>query len=163
MKRHVKASHASATPATDGRVIVALMGSEGLFAFDMNGNAEMAADLGVMDVGLVDDPAMQWGPASSPVIFGNMVIVQNDRHKDSFVAAYDIATGKELLAARARRLSLVGDAGDRPRRRPHARSSPTPGKYIRGFDPTDRQGAVAAVATTRRRSRCRRRSSPATW
>ena len=38
MKRHVKASHASATPATDGRVIVALLGSEGLFCFDMNGN-----------------------------------------------------------------------------------------------------------------------------
>ena len=43
MKRHVKASHASATPATDGRIIVALLGSEGLFCFDMNGNAEMAA------------------------------------------------------------------------------------------------------------------------
>ena len=49
-----------------------------------------------MDVGLVDDPGMQWGPASSPVIFGNTVLVQNDRHKNSFLAAYDLATGKEL-------------------------------------------------------------------
>ena len=96
MKRHVKASHASATPATDGRVIVALLGSEGLFCFDMNGNQKWRADLGVMDVGLVDDPCYQWGPASSPVILGNRVIVQNDRHKDSFLAAYDLATGKEL-------------------------------------------------------------------
>ncbi|MGE3342392.1 MAG: PQQ-binding-like beta-propeller repeat protein, partial [Vicinamibacterales bacterium] len=34
VKRHVKASHASATPATNGNVVVALMGSEGLYAFD---------------------------------------------------------------------------------------------------------------------------------
>ena len=61
MKRHVKASHASATPATDGRYIVALMGSEGLFCFDMNGTLKWRADLGVMDVGLVDDPELSVG------------------------------------------------------------------------------------------------------
>lgn len=33
VKRHVKSSHASATPATDGRAIVALLDSEGLFCF----------------------------------------------------------------------------------------------------------------------------------
>ena len=96
LKRHVKASHASATPATDGRSIVALLGSEGLFCFDMNGTLKWRQDLGLMDVGLVDDPSYQWGPASSPTIFDNLVIVQNDRHKDSFVAAFDLATGKEV-------------------------------------------------------------------
>jgi outer membrane protein assembly factor BamB len=96
MKRHVKASHASATPATDGRQIVAIFGSEGLFCFEMDGTLKWRQDLGVLDVGLVDDPSYQWGPASSPVIFENVVIVQNDRHKDSFVAAFDLATGKEV-------------------------------------------------------------------
>ncbi|HET9368875.1 MAG TPA: PQQ-binding-like beta-propeller repeat protein [Vicinamibacterales bacterium] len=96
IKRHVKASHASATPATNGQVIVALMGSEGLFAFDMNGRPLWRTDLGLMDTGLVDDPTYQWGPASSPVIFENRVLVQNDRHRDSFLAAYDLATGKEV-------------------------------------------------------------------
>ena len=134
MKRHVKASHASATPATDGRFIVALMGSEGLFAFDMNGDQKWRADLGVMDVGLVGDPTMQWGPASSPVILGDMVLVQNDRHKDSFLAAYDINTGRELwrtahdefpswstpaVVRAGGRIEIVTNAG----------------KYIRGFDP----------------------------
>ena len=134
MKRHVKASHASATPATNGEVIVALMGSEGLFCFDMNGTLKWRTDLGVMDVGLVDDPGYQWGPASSPVIFGNRVIVQNDRPKDSFLAAYDLATGKEvwrtthdeypswatpLIVRTDARAELVTNAG----------------KYIRGFDP----------------------------
>ncbi|MBA2301792.1 MAG: PQQ-binding-like beta-propeller repeat protein [Acidobacteria bacterium] len=134
MKRHVKASHASATPATDGRYIVALMGTEGLFAFDMNGTLKWRADLGIMDVGLVDDPGMQWGPASSPVIFGDLVLVQNDRHKGSFLAAYDLATGKEVWRAphdeypswatpavvrSAARTEIVTNAG----------------QYIRGFDP----------------------------
>jgi outer membrane protein assembly factor BamB len=134
MKRHVKASHASSTPATDGRFIVALMGSEGLFAFDMNGNQKWRADLGVMDVGLVDDPTMQWGPASSPVIMGDMVLVQNDRHKDSFLAAYDINTGRELWRSAHDELpswatpAVVRAAG-------RTEIVTNAGKYIRGFDP----------------------------
>jgi outer membrane protein assembly factor BamB len=134
MKRHVKASHASATPATDGRTIVALMGSEGLFAFDMNGNQKWRADLGVMDVGLVDDPGMQWGPASSPVIFGNMVLVQNDRHKNSFLAAYDLATGKELWrTAHEEYPSWATPAVIRTSGRTEIVTNS--GQYIRGFDP----------------------------
>lgn len=134
MKRHVKASHASATPATDGRFIVALMGSEGLFAFDMNGNQKWRADLGVMDVGLVDDPTMQWGPASSPVIFGDMVIVQNNRHRDSFLAAYDLATGKPLWQSKHEdypswATPAIVHAGGRTQIVTNA------GQFIRGFDP----------------------------
>ena len=34
----------------------------------MTGKQKWRVDLGVMDVGLVDDPGLQWGPASSPVI-----------------------------------------------------------------------------------------------
>lgn len=97
IKRHVKASHASATPATNGGVVVALMGSEGLFCFDAkDGSLRWKQDVGVMDVGLVDDPTYQWGPASSPVIAGNLVLVQNDQHTGSFLGAYDLATGKEV-------------------------------------------------------------------
>jgi outer membrane protein assembly factor BamB len=96
VKRHAKASHASATPATNGRVIVALLGSEGLFCFDMDGREKWRQDLGVMDVGLVDDPTYQWGPGSSPVIDGGLAIVQNDRHTNGFLAAYDLATGKQV-------------------------------------------------------------------
>ena len=134
LKRHVKASHASATPATDGRYIVALMGSEGLFAFDMNGNQKWRSDLGVMDVGLVDDPTMQWGPASSPVILGDMVIVQNDRHRNSFLAAFDIASGKELWRSAHEdypswATPAVVRAGGRTQIVTNA------GQYIRGFDP----------------------------
>jgi outer membrane protein assembly factor BamB len=95
IKRHAKSSHASATPATNGKVVVALFGSEGLFCFDANGTILWKQDLGVMDLGLVDDPTYQWGPASSPIIVDNLAIVQNDRHKDSYLIAFDLATGKE--------------------------------------------------------------------
>lgn len=96
VKRHVKASHASATPATNGRVIVALLGSEGLFCFDMDGTLKWRQDLGALAVGLADDPTYEWGPASSPIVDGNLVFVQNDRYKDSYVAAFDLATGKQV-------------------------------------------------------------------
>lgn len=96
VKRHVKGSHASATPATNGRVLVAMLGSEGLFAFDMTGTELWRKDLGPLRVGLADEPDYEWGPASSPVIAGDVVLVQNDRYKDSFLIAFDVRTGKEL-------------------------------------------------------------------
>ncbi len=94
-KRHVKSSHASATPTTNGRYVVALFGSEGLYAFDMAGKQLWRQDLGVLSVGLADDPTYEWGPASSPIIHGDLVIVQNDRYKDSALIAFDLATGRE--------------------------------------------------------------------
>ena len=95
VKRHAKASQASATPATDGTRVVTMMGSQGLFVYDMDGTLLWKKDLGRLDVGYVDDPSDEWGPASSPVIHEGLVIVQNDRHKDSYVAAFDVATGEQ--------------------------------------------------------------------
>lgn len=94
VKRHAKASQASATAATDGTHVVAMMGSEGLFAYDMDGRLLWKQDLGTLDHGYVDDPTDEWGPGSSPVIHDGMVIVQNDRQRDSYVAAFDVRTGE---------------------------------------------------------------------
>ena len=95
-KRHVKSSQANATPATDGRTVVALLGSQGLFAFSAEGEPLWHQDLGVLDPGLLGDTGSQWGHGSSPILAGDRVIVQVDRHRDSFLAAYDLATGKQL-------------------------------------------------------------------
>jgi len=95
VKRHSKASQASASPVTDGRHVVAMMGSEGLFAYDMNGRSLWTKDLGRLNQGYVDDPTAEWSPGSSPVIHDGVVIVQNDRHADSYVAAFDVETGAE--------------------------------------------------------------------
>ena len=94
--RHVKSSQANATPTTDGRTVVAILGSEGLYALDMQGTLKWRVDLGVLNPGLYRSPESEWGYASSPIIFENLVIVQVDRHADSYLAAFDLASGKRV-------------------------------------------------------------------
>jgi len=95
-KRHPKSSQASPSPVTDGKVVVAYFGSEGLYAYSVGGKLLWKKDLGLQNAGWFFDPDSEWGAASSPVIYKNMVILQCDRQKDSFVAAYDLKDGKEL-------------------------------------------------------------------
>ena len=38
-KRHIKSTYASATPATDGRIVVAPFGSQGVYAYDVKGTS----------------------------------------------------------------------------------------------------------------------------
>ena len=95
-KRHPKSSQASPTPATDGKVVVAYFGSEGLYAYSVDGKLLWKKDLGLQNAGWFFDPDSEWGAASSPVIHKNSVILQCDRQKDSFIAAYDLKDGKEL-------------------------------------------------------------------
>jgi outer membrane protein assembly factor BamB len=94
--RHPKASHANSTPVTDGQHVVAYFGSEGLYAYDMDGTLLWSKDLGVIDVGYVGRAEYQWSTASSPVIHDGRVIIQADSHERSFIAAFDVATGREL-------------------------------------------------------------------
>jgi outer membrane protein assembly factor BamB len=96
IKRHQKSSHANPTPATDGERVVALFGSEGLYAYDMNGTLLWKKDLGVLDSGFFQVPAAQWGFGSSPIIHDGRVIVQADVQKGSFLAAFDVKTGEQL-------------------------------------------------------------------
>jgi len=48
----------------------------------------------VLDSGWFYDADYQWEHGSSPVIYRDLVIVQADVQKDSFIAAYNIKTGK---------------------------------------------------------------------
>ena len=135
-QRHVKASQANATPATDGRTIVALFGSQGLAAFDWNGTVLWRADLGTLNPGLFGDPTSEWGHASSPVLADGRVFVQVDRHKDAFVAAFDLATGRRLwTVARNERTvwatPLFLDAGGRKE------LVVMGGYHVRAYDPAD--------------------------
>ena len=96
-KRHTKSSQASCTPATDGKYITVWFGSEGLFVFDFaTGKQIWKKDLGMMNAGWFYDPDYEWGVGSSPIIYKDRVIVQADIQKNSFVAAFDLKTGKEL-------------------------------------------------------------------
>jgi outer membrane protein assembly factor BamB len=95
-KRHIKSTYASATPATDGRILVAWFGSEGVHAFDVNGEPLWRVDLGRVDMGAYDVPDYEWGPASSPILWNGLVILQCDTQADSFVLALDARTGETV-------------------------------------------------------------------
>ena len=95
-KRHIKATYANATPATDGRHVVAFFGSQGLYAFDMDGKQLWKKDLGVLNTGAYDLPEYEWGTASSPIIYKNLVIVQCDTQEESFLLAADVKTGRTV-------------------------------------------------------------------
>jgi len=87
---HITASHASASPVTDGEHIIAFFGSRGLFSLDMQGNIVWEKDLGTMAT------RNQFGEGSSPALYGDTVVVNWDHEGDSFIAAFDKHTGKEL-------------------------------------------------------------------
>ena len=96
IKRHTKASHANTTLATDGERLIAFFGSEGLYAYDLKGKLLWKKDLGVLDAGWFTDPSAQWETGSSPILHDNVVVIQADVQKGSFLGAFDARTGKEL-------------------------------------------------------------------
>lgn len=96
VKRHTKATHCNSTPATDGRVVIAWFGSEGLFAYTTDGSLLWKKELGVLDVGPHDAPELQWGFASSPILHEGRVYLQGDIKKDPFLIALDASDGREI-------------------------------------------------------------------
>jgi outer membrane protein assembly factor BamB len=94
-RRHTKATHANTTLATDGRHIAAFFGSEGLYLFDMSGKLLWKKDLGAFDIG-PQGYDLQWGNASSPVLHEDILVLQCDQKKGSFLAAFSVKDGREL-------------------------------------------------------------------
>jgi outer membrane protein assembly factor BamB len=133
-RRHVKSTYASSTPATDGRVVVAWFGSQGVYAYDVAGHPLWKVDLGRVDVGAYDIPTYEWGPASSPIIWNGLVILQCDTQADSFILALDAATGKTVWKTERHELPSWGTPTV-------AMTSTGPelvtnaSNYIRGYDP----------------------------
>ena len=133
-RRHVKATYANATPATDGRYVVAFFGSQGLYAFDMQGRQLWKKDLGVLNAGAYDIPSYEWGTASSPIIYKDTVVVQCDMQTGSFLLASDIKTGKTLWKTPREELPSWGTptvytgAG-------RAEIITNASNFIRGYDP----------------------------
>ncbi len=96
VKRHIKASHANCTPATDGQHVVSFFGSNGIYCYDMDGQLLWKKDLGYLDMGPANAKSLQWGFSSSPVIHDNMVILQCAARNVSFVTALNIKDGSEV-------------------------------------------------------------------
>ena len=87
--RHVKGTYANATPATDGTHIAVMLGNEGLFVTDMDGRLRWRKEMAPAQ------PDWSLDAASSPLIVGDLVVVQNDWQRGGFVAAYRLADGDE--------------------------------------------------------------------
>jgi len=133
-KRHIKSTYASATPATDGRVVVAWFGSQGVYAYDLEGQILWKLDLGRIDLGAYDVPTFEWGPASSPILWNGLVILQCDTQADSFLLALDAETGEQVWKTERDELPSWGTRT----------VATTPGgeelvtnasNFIRGYDP----------------------------
>ena len=88
--RHRKSSYAASTPATDGKMVYAFFGTEGLYAYDYKGKLAWKAQLGNL-------ATLGMGTAASPILYENLVIVQCDEDNGdaSFIVALDKKTGKE--------------------------------------------------------------------
>ncbi len=96
VKRHPKSTHANTTIATDGKHVVAFFGSEGLYCYDIDGKLLWQKNFGVLRSAFFVMKNAEWEFASSPIIHKGVLIIQCDVLENSFVAAYDVKTGKEL-------------------------------------------------------------------
>jgi outer membrane protein assembly factor BamB len=134
VKRHTKSSQANSTPVTDGTRVVAAFGSIGIMAaWDMDGKPLWKTDIGVLDSGWFFDPTYQWGHSSSPIIHRDKVILQADQYRNSYIAAFDVKTGKQVWRTERDEISSWGTptvfrAGNREQ-------IVTNGPKVRGYDP----------------------------
>ncbi|MGA0420587.1 MAG: hypothetical protein ACO3P9_11240, partial [Phycisphaerales bacterium] len=84
---------ANSTPATDGRYVVAVFPTAGLACLNMSGEILWQHDLGGLNAGAFSDPGIEWGFASSPILYGSTVILQADTHDGPYLAAWDLESG----------------------------------------------------------------------
>jgi outer membrane protein assembly factor BamB len=92
--RHRRSSYASPTPTTDGKLVYAYFGTEGLYAYDFDGKLAWKQSLGKIGT-------LGMGVGTSPVLYENLLILQADEEigEHSAIVALDKRTGKEVWRA----------------------------------------------------------------
>jgi outer membrane protein assembly factor BamB len=133
-KRHIKSTYANATPATDGRYVVAFFGSQGLYAYDLKGRLIWKRDLGRINAGAYDLPEYEWGTASSPIIYKDLVIVQCDQQQGAFLLAVDLKTGNTVWQTPREELPSWGTPTIYPGKK-RVELITNASNFIRGYDP----------------------------
>jgi outer membrane protein assembly factor BamB len=86
---HNSGSLASASPVTDGKHLFAFFGSRGIYCLDLNGQLLWEKDLGRMNT------KHGHGEGSSLALYGDTLVVNWDHEGQSFVVAFEKATGRE--------------------------------------------------------------------
>lgn len=87
-RTHQSNPFCSASPATDGKIVVAGYGSAGLAAYDLEGKELWRRDFGAID--------HLWGNATSPVLAGERCLYYHGPGKGAFLAALDKNSGKTI-------------------------------------------------------------------
>jgi outer membrane protein assembly factor BamB len=87
---HIKNSHASETPVTDGQRVYAYFGNVGLFCYDLDGQPLWSKKWGPFKT------RANWGMAASPVLHEGRLYVINDNEEQSFLVALDARTGEQI-------------------------------------------------------------------
>jgi outer membrane protein assembly factor BamB len=86
---HKMNGHASATCATNGKVVVAFFGRGGLHGYSLDGKHLWSRDLGRFEG--------PWGTAASPIFYGDTVIQNCDSEsKEASLLAVDYRTGETV-------------------------------------------------------------------
>lgn len=86
---HTTASLASNSPVTDGKSLFAYFGSRGLYCLNFEGELLWQKNLGEMQT------KHGHGEGSSPVLYGDSLIVNWDHEGQSLLVAFDKRTGKQ--------------------------------------------------------------------
>jgi len=85
---HPTNPYCSASPATDGERVVVSHGSAGMHCYDLNGKELWKVNLGKLE--------HVWGNASSPVIYGDLVILWCGPGARAFLLAVNKKTGAKV-------------------------------------------------------------------
>ena len=86
-KELMEHGYASSSPTTDGQNVFVFFGASGLYAFNMNGELAWKANVG--------HRTHHFGSSSSPIVFGNLVIVNASIESDA-AYAFDKESGKAV-------------------------------------------------------------------
>jgi len=90
LQRHVhQHGYTSHTPVSDGERVYVFFGKTGVLAFDLDGNKLWQTGVGT------GSGAHDWGTASSPIVYKDLVIVMASAESKSLVAL-NKETGKEV-------------------------------------------------------------------
>ncbi len=87
---HQTNTYASGSPITDGQHVFAFFSSHGLFCYDMDGELVWQKDFGQMRT------RNGFGEGVSPALAGDKLIVVWDTEDDSWIAAFDKKSGREI-------------------------------------------------------------------
>ena len=86
---HADGSWASGSPLTDGELLYVYFGSYGLYALTLDGEQKWSKNLGVFKT------KASFGEGVSPVLCGDLLIINQDYEGASFIVALDRTSGEE--------------------------------------------------------------------